>query len=147
MNFSPSPAGLPSTKPYLVRAIWEWCNDNAFTPYLMVEADASCRIPQKFIKDGQIVLNISAESTQGLQIANESIDFQTRFGGVLHELYIPMARIAAIYARENGVGMAFEVEETPVQDALPPLDETPPPPDKTPDPPAPSGRPRLQRVK
>jgi stringent starvation protein B len=141
MNFSQTPADLPSTKPYLTRAIWEWCNDNGFTPYLMAAVDRSCRVPTEFVKDDQIVLNISAEATQGLQIANDAIHFRARFGGVPRDLFVPMARVAAIYARENGAGMAFEVEaRTDGEEA-----ETPP--DETPKPPSSGKRPHLQRIK
>ncbi|MDR2165730.1 MAG: ClpXP protease specificity-enhancing factor [Zoogloeaceae bacterium] len=127
------PASLPSTKPYLVRAIWEWCNDNGFTPYLMVKVDVSCQVPREFVQDNQIILNIGAEATQGLRLQNDFITFQTRFGGIARELMIPMARVAAIYAKENNQGMAFEVEPHRGED---------------PEPPKPTGRhPHLQRVK
>jgi stringent starvation protein B len=136
---------LPSTKPYLVRAIWEWCNDNGFTPCLAVAVDASCRVPQAFVKDGQIVLNISAEATHKLQIQNDMVSFQTRFGGVAQEIYVPMARVAAIYARENGKGMAFEVEATGALAAPGAVDDAP---ENDPPPPSlPGGRAHLQRVK
>jgi stringent starvation protein B len=135
MDFALPPADLPSTKPYLVRAIWEWCADNGFTPYLAVDVDASCRVPQEFVKNGQIVFNIGPEATQNLEIDNACIVFQARFGGVPRDVYVPMARVAAVYARENGAGMAFPVEETD--------GATPPP---APEPP-PVSRPRLQRVK
>jgi stringent starvation protein B len=138
---------LPSTKPYLVRAIWEWCNDSGFTPYLAVSVDASCRVPQEFVKEGQIVLNIGADATHKLQMQNDMVAFQARFGGVAREIYVPMARIVAIYARENGNGMAFEVETTEtftVPTIASVKDSTPPPPPSTPNR---SGRAHLQRVK
>jgi stringent starvation protein B len=148
MSLNHSFADLPSTKPYMVRAIWEWCNDNGFTPYLMVEVDRSCRVPLEFVKKGQIVLNISAEATQGLQIPNDIISFRARFGGVPRELIVPVARIAAIYARENGAGMAFEVEASKESaTAATETQDLPPPSPDTPNPPPIGKRPHLQRVK
>jgi stringent starvation protein B len=134
MNFNLSASGLPPTKPYLLRAVWEWCSDNGFVPHIVVEVDGSCRVPLEFVKDGQIVLNVGAEATHGLQIANDFIHFQGRFGGVAQELVIPVARVSAIYARENGAGMAFEVSAFlgPEQDdhaALPGEEPPPPAPD------------------
>ena len=95
---------LPSTKPYLLRAIHEWCCDNGYTPYIAVRPDARARVPREFIKDGQIVLNIGLDATGHLHIGNEEITFQARFGGVARELYVPVDNVAAIYAKENGVG-------------------------------------------
>ncbi|MDR3351617.1 MAG: ClpXP protease specificity-enhancing factor [Zoogloeaceae bacterium] len=150
MNFSQPVSGLPSTKPYLLRAVWEWCNDNGFTPYLVVEVDASCRVPVEFVQDGQIVLNISMEATHNLQIANDLISFQGRFADVARELIIPTERVSAIYARENGAGMAFEISAATTSPhpearaATPPAShpEDPPPPD-TPG----GGRSHLRRIK
>lgn len=102
---------LPSTKPYLLRAIWEWCCDNGFTPYLSVVVDSRTRVPQEFVRDGQIVLNLGPDATNRLQIGNEFIEFQARFGGVARELSIPVGQVDAIYARENNAGMAFEIDE------------------------------------
>ncbi|WP_319237538.1 ClpXP protease specificity-enhancing factor [uncultured Propionivibrio sp.] len=131
---------LPSTKPYLLRAIHEWCCDNGFTPYISVFPDGRARVPREFIKDGQIVLNVGLEATGHLHIGNEEITFQARFGGVARELYVPIDNVAAIYARENGVGMSFETESKPATDSG---DESPEPTDP---PPAPN-RPKLQRIK
>ena len=97
-----------STKPYLLRAIWEWCVDQGFTPYLAALVDEHTRIPPGYARDGQIVLNLSPDATGQLQMDNEYISFQGRFGGVAHSLVIPVANVIAIYARENGQGMAFE---------------------------------------
>ena len=97
-----------STKPYLLRAIWEWCVDQGFTPYLATLVDENTRVPPGYARDGQIVLNLSPDATGQLQIDNEYISFQGRFGGVAHSLVIPVANVIAIYARENGQGMAFE---------------------------------------
>src|SRR5262245_19290887 len=99
----------PSTKPYLLRAIYEWCTDSGFTPYVAVAVDESVRVPVEFVKNGEIVLNVSALATNRLKIGNDSIEFQARFGGVPRDVYLPLTRVIAIYARENGQGMAFEV--------------------------------------
>ncbi len=81
--------GLPSTKPYLLRAIWEWCCDNGFTPHIAVEVDERTRVPREFVRDGQIVLNLGPDATKKLLIGNDFIDFQARFGGVARELAVP----------------------------------------------------------
>ncbi len=99
-----------STKPYLLRAIWEWCVDQGFTPYLATLVDENTRVPPGYARDGQIVLNLSPDATGQMQMANDFISFQGRFGGVAHSLVIPVANVIAIYARENGQGMAFEPE-------------------------------------
>ncbi len=143
-------AQLPSTKPYLLRAIWEWCNDHGFTPYIAVEVDEMTRVPREFIRDGQIVLNIGPSATNRLQIGNEYVEFQARFGGVARELSVPVGRVAAIYARENGAGMAFEVETADAAGSVPlvPLAIAQPPDEPPPEPPRPEGgRPKLQRIK
>lgn len=98
----------PSLKPYLVRAIHEWCTENGYTPYLAVAVDAYTKVPREYVKDGQIVLNLDLEATHGLQMANDAISFSARFNGAVRELWVPVNNIAAIYARENGQGMAFE---------------------------------------
>ncbi len=97
-----------STKPYLIRAIYEWCNDNGFTPYIAVAAGEGVRVPPEHVKNGEIVLNVSALATNRLTLGNEAIEFQARFGGVARDVYVPIDRVIAIYARENGQGMAFE---------------------------------------
>ncbi len=107
----------PSTKPYLLRAIHEWCTDAGYTPFLAVAVDDSVRVPPEFVKNGEIVLNISALATSRLTIGNEAIEFRARFGGVAREVYVPVARVLAIYARENGQGMAFEVAHAAAADA------------------------------
>ncbi|EPZ15182.1 hypothetical protein M622_03390 [Thauera terpenica 58Eu] len=99
-----------STKPYLLRAIWEWCVDQGFTPYLAALVDEHTRIPPGYARDGQIVLNLSPDATGQMQMANDFITFQARFGGVAHSLVIPVANVVALYASENGQGMAFEPE-------------------------------------
>ena len=99
-----------STKPYLIRAIWEWCVDQGYTPYLATLVDADTRVPPGYARDGQVVLNVGPDATHQLQMENDVISFQARFNGVPHSLLIPVANVIAIYARENGQGMAFEPE-------------------------------------
>jgi len=99
----------PSTKPYLLRAIHDWCTDAGYTPFVAVAVDDSVRVPPEFVNNGEIVLNISPLATSRLAIGNEAIEFRARFGGVARDVYVPVARVLAIYARENGQGMAFEV--------------------------------------
>lgn len=98
-----------STKPYLIRAIHEWCADSGLTPYIAVLADAGVNVPQEFVKNGEIVLNVSPLATNRLKLGNESIEFQARFGGVAREVTVPVDKVIAVYARENGQGMAFDV--------------------------------------
>lgn len=138
---------LPSTKPYLLRAIWEWCNYNAFTPYIAVQVDARTNVPREFIRDGQIVLNLGIEATNKLQIGNDLIEFQARFGGVARQLSVPVSQVSAIYARENGAGMAFEVEgeDEGLVSEVPESEQSV---EENPEPPRPDGgRPKLQRIK
>ena len=102
---------LTSTKPYLVRALHEWCVDNGMTPHLLVEVDAETRVPVAYVKNGEIVLNLNYSATRDLQIGNEAITFAARFGGVSHNLYVPMSAVRGVFARENGQGMFFQPEE------------------------------------
>lgn len=105
-----------STKPYLLRAIYEWCTDNGYTPYLAATVDGRTRVPREFVKNGEIVLNISFTATSSLKMENDFIEFHARFGGVSREISIPVDNVVAIYARENGQGMAFEVTPLPLSD-------------------------------
>ncbi len=98
-----------STKPYLLRAIYEWCTDNGYTPHIAVVVDTQTRVPMQFVKNGEIVLNISFDATSNLKMENDTIHFNARFGGVSREIIVPVSNVIAIYARENGQGMAFEV--------------------------------------
>ena len=98
-----------TTKPYLIRAIHEWCLEQGYTPYLNVAVDSATRVPREFVKDGQIVLNLSPEATHQLVMGNDAITFSARFSGVAQSLVVPVAAVAAVYARENGQGMAFDV--------------------------------------
>lgn len=102
------------TKPYFIRAIHEWCSDEGFTPYLAVQVSPRTRVPREFVSDGQIVLNVSLDATHQLQLGNEEISFQTRFNGASFPVLVPVADVVAIYARENGQGMAFESSESEV---------------------------------
>jgi stringent starvation protein B len=99
---------LIPTKPYLVRAIHEWCVDNGFTPHLLVAVNAQCRVPMAYVKDGEIVLNLNYTATKDLHIDNDAIVFSARFGGVSQNLFVPMGAVKGIFARENGQGMFFE---------------------------------------
>lgn len=96
-----------STRPYLIRALYEWCTDNGFTPYVAVRVDDSAQVPREYVKNGEIVLNISIDATSSLKLGNDFIEFKARFGGVAREIIVPVGRVIAIYARENGQGMAF----------------------------------------
>lgn len=96
-----------STRPYMIRALHEWCTDNGLTPYLAVRVDHSVQVPQEFVKDGEIVLNTSYDATGGLQLGNDFIAFKARFGGQPRDIMVPVGRVIAIYARETGEGMAF----------------------------------------
>ena len=134
----------PSTKPYLMRAIYDWCVDSGYTPYLTVTVDALTRVPMEYVKDGQIVLNVGPVAVERFKLGNDFVEFTARFNGAGRELCIPVAAVSAIYARENGQGLSFEVTATDAA-ALPGdadrHDETPP------EPPRPSGKPSLRRVK
>lgn len=108
-----------STRPYLIRALHDWCTDNGFTPYLAVYVDGSVQVPAEYVKNNEIVLNASFEATSGLQLGNDFISFKARFGGTAREIVVPIDHVIAIYARENGQGMAFPA---------PPVGAEPPPP-------------------
>ncbi len=140
-------ADLPSTRPYLIRALYEWCTDHGFTPYVAVKVNQTVQVPREYVQGGEIVLNISYDATSSLKLGNEFIEFKARFGGQPRDIMVPLDRVMAIYARENGQGMAFPVadEETPsvtlgkTPDAASDDDEPPTPPA--------AGRPALKRVK
>lgn len=100
-----------STRPYLIRALHEWCTDNGLTPYLAVKVDRSVQVPHEFVNDGEIVLNVGYDATGGLQLGNEYIEFKARFGGKSREIMVPVERVQAIYARESGQGMSFPVAD------------------------------------
>jgi stringent starvation protein B len=111
-----------STRPYLIRALYEWCTDNGFTPYVAVLVDESVQVPREYVKNGEIVLNISYDATSSLKLGNDFIEFKARFAGTAREIMVPVSRVIAIYARENGQGMAFPVPVpggAAVEDATP----------------------------
>src|SRR5690554_3765978 len=101
-----------STKPYLIRALHEWCTDNGYTPYIVVTVDKNTIVPPAHVHDGQITLNIGTLATNRLVLGNEYIEFQARFSGVTEHIFVPVAAVSAIYARETGAGMGFEVQES-----------------------------------
>ena len=96
-----------STRPYLIRALYEWCTDNGFTPYIAVAVDDSVQVPREHVKDGEIVLNVSFDATSSLKLGNEFIEFKARFAGTPRDIMVPLSQVMAIFARENGQGMAF----------------------------------------
>jgi stringent starvation protein B len=98
-----------STRPYLIRALYDWCTDNGLTPYVAVLVDDTVQVPREYVKNGEIVLNISFDATSSLKLGNEFIEFKARFAGSAREIMVPVNRVIAIYARENGQGMAFPV--------------------------------------
>ena len=104
-----------STRPYLIRALHDWCTDNGFTPYVAVFVDQTVQVPKEYVKNNEIVLNVSFDATSHLQLGNEFIEFKARFGGTARDIIVPVDHVIAIYARENGQGMAFPVP-TPVSD-------------------------------
>lgn len=106
-----------STKPYMIRAMHEWCVDNGLTPHLLVAVDAHTRVPMAYVKDGEIVLNINYSATKNLLIGNDAVTFSARFGGVANDLYVPMHAVKGVFARENGQGMFFQPE--PAEDGSP----------------------------
>ncbi len=156
-----------STRPYLLRALHDWCTDNGFTPYVAVYVGPGVQVPMEYVKNNEIVLNVGFEATSGLQLGNEFIEFKARFGGVAREIRVPVDHVVAIYARENGQGMAFPVptaagapadeavttEPTPLRglrlaSSEPAASPPEPPEDAPPEPAGPAGgRPALKRVK
>jgi stringent starvation protein B len=165
---APATAGS-STRPYLIRALHDWCTDNGFTPYVAVFVDGQVQVPSEYVKNNEIVLNVGFEATSALKLGNETIEFKARFGGTSREIVVPIDHVIAIYARENGQGMAFPMpsESAPVAseggEATTPrglrLTLTDPsahksgssvpesPPDELPPEPPSGGRPSLKRVK
>ncbi len=128
---------MTPSRPYIMRALYEWIVDNDCTPYVLVDAtSADVMVPQQFVKDGQIVLNISPGAVMDLTIGNDALVFNGRFGGVATDIYVPIIAVVGIYARENGQGMVFEPEES-----------TEPPDEPPPDPIKPDSRPSLKIVK
>jgi stringent starvation protein B len=121
-----------STKPYFIRAIYEWCSDCGFTPYLSVRVDERTRVPTEYVKNGEIVLNVSLNATRNLTINNDLVQFSARFNGVSREVTIPVDRVQGIFARENGQGAFFTVEakeavQEPPESSPAPVGEAEPP--------------------
>jgi stringent starvation protein B len=162
---APATSGT-STRPYLVRALHDWCTDNGFTPYIAVFVDASVQVPTEYVKNNEIVLNVGFEATSALKLGNEFIEFKARFGGSSRDIVVPIDHVIAIYARENGQGMAFPVPAESTGEAggeapaarAPKLSltdgsvERPDRDDQGPDgappqEPSPGGRPALKRIK
>ena len=112
---APATSGT-STKPYLIRALHDWCSDNGFTPYVAVFVDGNVQVPMEYVKNNEIVLNVGFEATSSLKLGNETIEFKARFGGTSREIIVPVDHVIAIYARENGQGMAFPM---PAQGSAP----------------------------
>ena len=140
-----------STKPYLLRALHEWCTDNGYTPHIVVKVDANTVVPRAHVHEGQITLNIGTLATNRLVLGNEYIEFQARFSGITEDIFVPVAAVSAIYARETGAGMGFEVEDSkpysgdePEKDAIDTPDAPPTEPDDDPSGPR---RPHLTIVK
>ena len=101
-----------STKPYLIRAIYDWCADSGLTPYLAVRVDEMTRVPMAYIKDGEIVLNLSMDAVRNLHISNDEVTCEGRFGGVPHRIVVPIAAVIGIFAKENGQGLVFQGQES-----------------------------------
>ena len=101
-----------STKPYLIRAIYDWCADSGLTPYLAVRVDGQTRVPMAYVKEGEIVLNLSADAVKNIQLGNEEITCSGRFGGVPHQVIVPMAAVIGIFAKETGQGLVFQGQES-----------------------------------
>ena len=123
MDQTPAPGGAgngTSTRPYLIRALHDWCTDNGFTPYIAVHVDHSVQVPMEYVSNHEIVLNVGFDATSGLDLGNDYIQFKARFGGVAREIHVPVDRVVAIYARENGQGMAFPAPEALPEGALAP---------------------------
>lgn len=107
-----NPPDSTSTRPYLIRALYEWCTDNGLTPYVAVSVDESVHVPREHVKNNEIVLNISFDATSSLKLGNDFIEFKARFAGSARDIMVPISRVVAIYARENGQGMAFPAPGT-----------------------------------
>ena len=127
-----------SAKAYLLRAIHEWCVDNGYTPYITVVVDPRTVVPMEYVRDGEIVLNVGPVAANHLKMGNEIIEFSARFSGTIREILVPVSAVAAIYARENGQGMSFELEDAGGDQ---------PDPSAGAEPPKPGGKPTLKRVK
>ncbi|WP_288841999.1 ClpXP protease specificity-enhancing factor [uncultured Deefgea sp.] len=138
---------IVSTKPYLLRAIHEWCTDQGFTPFLVVAVRGQMQVPMEYVKNGEIVLNISYSACRNLELANDFIQFSARFNGVSRDIAIPVGAVISIFSRENGEGMGFEYEDNFAEadsapESVPESSDDPKDP-----PPRPTGKPQLRVVK
>jgi len=150
-----------STKPYLLRALYEWCVDNGYTPHIAVKVDSRTQVPQEYVRNGEITLNISPSALHQLQMGNDLVEFAARFGGVARQISVPVSGVYAIYARETGHGMTFEVEaekpgvqssaetepKLPVASTPAPLPTISSPAPEPPKKPSGGGKPTLRRIK
>jgi stringent starvation protein B len=144
-------------KPYLLRALFEWCVDNGYTPHVAVKVDSKTQVPAEYVKGGEIILNISPNAVHKLQMGNDMIEFSARFGGVARQISLPMANVYALYARETGHGMAFDadgpksiVQAKGESEAVPTTAKPPtalPAPSTDPKKPTGGGKPTLRRIK
>lgn len=134
-----------STKPYLLRAVYEWCVDNGYTPHISVIVDSQTHVPIEYVRDGEIVLNVGPLAASRLKMGNEFIECTARFSGSARELVIPVAAVSAIYARENGQGMSFGAEKKTTEPAVSREETATPLGPKHP--PKSGGKPRLRRIK
>ena len=134
-----------STKPYLLRAVYEWCVDNGYTPHISVVVDSGTRVPMEYVHNGEIVLNVGPVAASRLRMGNELIECTARFSGVAKDLVIPVATVAAIYAGENGQGMSFELGKKGAAEQASGEKVAAPPDPK--DPPKTGGKPALRRIK
>jgi stringent starvation protein B len=136
------------TKPYLLRALYEWCVDNGYTPHVAVKVNERTQVPPDYVKNGEITLNVSPSAVHKLQMGNELIEFSARFGGMARQISVPVQNVFALYARETGHGMTFDIDEAaPLAPAAAEAVEPPPEPPPEPPRPAAGGRPALRRVK
>lgn len=143
-------SALPQ-QPYLLRALYEWCVDSGYTPYISVRVDEHTRVPRAYVRDGQIVLNIGPNAVRNLHMDNDWVSFSARFGGQAYDIDVPVANVIAIYARETGEGMAFAALPGQAQTAEVDTEvadvEADTPVDASSGPPRPKGKPRLRVVK
>ncbi|MBC8006958.1 MAG: ClpXP protease specificity-enhancing factor [Prolixibacteraceae bacterium] len=136
-----------STAPYLIRAIFEWCCDNGLTPYIAVRVDETTKVPTEYVKNGEIVLNVSPDATRNLKIGNDLLQFSARFAGVSREISVPINTIGGIFAKETGQGLSFQTSPAPPAQVVTPMKaDVHPPNDDHPAPPS-GRRPRLQVIK
>lgn len=136
-----------STKPYLLRALHEWCTDNGHTPYMVVWVDENTDVPREYVQNNEIVLNVGYGATKDFRIENDWVSFSARFGGQSREIWVPVGNVVSIFARETGEGMGFEVEKQPVAARPAPVPDAPQPTEPEDEPPRPGGRPHLRVVK